>query len=263
MSEDDPLGFHRRWTRLKPPLRPDAQIIAAYRREIEGHKAHVLLLGVTADLADIGDATVAVDFNRKMIANVWPGDTEKRKALHGNWLDMPLQGRQFTAAIGDGVLAAIGFPQYQTFFSQLAGLLLPGARIALRLYETPEPGETVATVHDQTVQGKIAGFHAFKWRLAMAIAAETKQAAVPVSSIHQIFQREFPDRAALSAATGWSLETISEIDAYDNKPMIYHFPTRRELLANLPDNFSRPRFVTSGDYELAERCPLLVVDLRS
>ena len=263
MSEDNPLGFHRRWTRLKPPLRPDAQIIAAYRREIECHRARVLLLGVTAELADIGDTTVAVDISKKMIANAWQGDTDKREALHGNWLDMPLHIREFTAAIGDGVLAGIEFPQYQRVFSQLAGLLLPGARIALRLYETPEPGETVAAVRDQAMKGNIAGFHAFKWRLAMAVAAETKQAAVPVSLIHQIFQREFPDRTVLSTATGWSLEVISEIDAYDSKPMIYRFPTRRELLSHLPNDFSNPRFVTSGNYELAERCPLFVADLRS
>ncbi|MBS0274103.1 MAG: class I SAM-dependent methyltransferase [Proteobacteria bacterium] len=263
MSEGNPLGFHRRWILLKPPLRPDSQIIAAYRREVEGHNARVLLLGVTAELADIGDTTVAVDISKKMIASAWPGDTEKRKALHGNWLDMPLEAREFTAAIGDGILAGIEFPQYQTFFSQLAKLLLPGARIALRLYETPEPGETVTMVRDQTMRGKIAGFHAFKWRLAMAIAAETKQAAVPVSAIHRRFQREFPDRAALSAATGWSLDVISEIDAYDSKPMIYRFPTRRELLAHLPDSFANPRFAASGDYELAERCPLFVADIPS
>jgi hypothetical protein len=262
MSTENPLGFHRRWTRLKPPLRPDDQIVSAYRRATEGHDKNILLLGVTAELADLGEATVAVDISKKMIANAWPGDTAKRKAIHGNWLDMPLQTRIFTAAIGDGVLAGIALTEHATFFSQLARLLLPNARIALRLYETPEPGETIAQVRAQTMAGEIVGFHAFKWRLAMALAAEAKNPAVPVASIHQSFQRAFPDRTALSAATGWSLDDIEEIDAYNDKPMVYQFPTRRELLAHLPKNFANPRFVTSGNYELAERCPMLVADFR-
>jgi hypothetical protein len=195
-----------------------------------------------------------------MIANAWPGDTEKRKALHGNWLDMPLQTREFSAAIGDGVLAGIGLAEHATFFSQLARLLLPGARIAIRLYETPEPGETVAEVCTRTMNGKIAGFHAFKWRLAMALAAEAQNPAVSVSHIHQTFQREFPDRQALSRMTDWGLEEIAEIDAYDSKPMIYQFITRRELLAHLPKEFCNPRFAPSGDYELAERCPIFIAD---
>ena len=263
MSGENPLGFHRRWTRLKPPLRPDDQIVSAYRRAIEGHGKNVLLLGVTAELADIGETTLAMDISKKMIANAWPGDTEKRKAIHGNWLDMPLRKREFTAAIGDGVLAGITLGEYATFFSQLARLLLPDARIAIRLYETPEPGETVAQVREQTIAGKIAGFHAFKWRLAMALATETKIPATPVALIHQTFQREFPDRTALSAATGWSLDEIVEIDAYDGKPMIYQFPTRRELLAHLPKEFADPRFVPSGEYELAERCPIFVADFHT
>lgn len=260
MSDGNSLGFHRRWTRLKPPLRPDDQIVSAYRGAIADHGKRVLLLGVTAELADVGETTVAVDLSKKMIANAWPGDTEKRKALHGNWLDMPLQKREFTAAIGDGVLAGITLSEHATFFSQLAKLLLPAARVAIRLYETPEPGETVAQVRDRALGGGIAGFHAFKWRLAMALAAEAQNPAVPVLRIHQTFQSEFPDREALSKATGWSLDDVAEIDAYEGKPMIYQFITRRELLAHLPKEFTNPHFAPSGDYELAERCPLFTVD---
>lgn len=260
MSDGNPLGFHRRWTRLKPPLRPDDQIVAAYRHAIEGHDHRVLLLGVTTELADLGQTTIAVDQSRKMIANAWPGDTARRKAIHGNWLDMPLHTREFSAAIGDGVLAGIAEPQYSTFFSEIAKLLVPGARFAVRLYETPEPGETVAQVREQAMTKHIEGFHAFKWRLAMALAAEAQNAAVPVAAIHRSFQELFPDREVLSSATGWGLDEIAEIDAYDGKPMIYQFHTRQELLAHLPRDFSNPHFLPSGDYELAERCPIFVAD---
>ncbi|MGN6148263.1 MAG: class I SAM-dependent methyltransferase [Rhizomicrobium sp.] len=197
-----------------------------------------------------------------MIANAWPGDTARRKAIHGNWLEMPLHRPEFTAAIGDGVMAAIAAPQYSTFFSEITKVLVPDARFAVRLYETPEPGETIAQVREQIFAKQIKGFHAFKWRLAMALASESKNAAVPVAAIHRTFQETFPDRETLSAATGWSLDEIAEIDAYAGKPMIYQFHTRAELLAHLPSYFINPRFLDSGDYELAERCPIFVVDFQ-
>ena len=262
MSDGNPLGFHKRWTRLKPTLRPDAQIVAAYGQAIKGHETRVLLLGVTAELADLGHTTVAVDLSRKMIDNAWPGDTESRKAVHGNWLNLPLQTREFTAVIGDGVLTGFELSEYPKFFEQLGKVLLPSARLALRLYETPERGETVAQVRTATMTGEIAGFHAFKWRLAMAIVNETKNSAVAVAKIHEIFEQAFPDRDALAKAAGWSLEEIAEIDAYAGKPMIYRFPKRSEILAHWPCQFSEPRFLPSGVYELSERCPILVADFR-
>jgi hypothetical protein len=263
MSEGNPLGFHRRWTRLKPPLRPDAQIVSAYRRAIDKHDERVLLLGVTAELADLGDTLVAVDQSRKMIANAWPGDTERRKAVHGNWLTMPIERREFTAIVGDGVMAGLAFSQYADFFSQIAKVARPGAVLALRLYETPEQGEAVSQVRVAAISGKVSGFHAFKWRLAMAIAFEAQNAAVLVAEIYKTFEREFSDREALSAQTGWSLDEIGEIDAYKDKPMTYLFPTRPQFLAHLPRTLTNPRFVPSGDYELAERCPIFIAEFPS
>jgi hypothetical protein len=260
MSEGNPLGFHNRWTRLKPPLRPDAEIVAAYRRTVAGHTGRVLLLGVTAELADIGDTLVAVDLSRKMIANAWPGDTDRRQAIHANWMDMPLKTREFTAVIGDGSLPGFRLAEYPALFARLGSVMLPGARFAVRIYEMPADGETVEQVRRAAMSGSIKGFHAFKWRLAMAIVADTKNATVVVSTIHEVFEREFPDRRALSTATGWSLEDIAEIDAYAGKPLQLNFLTRHEILSVLPDEFANPRFETSGTYELAERCPILVAD---
>jgi hypothetical protein len=260
MSDTSPLGLHKRLARLKPPLRPNAEIVAAYRKAIAGHIARVLLLGVTADLVDLGDTTVAVDMSEQIIAHAWPGDTERRRAIHANWMNMPLQEREFTAIIGDGSLAGYKLAKYPALFETLGGVLLPGARLALRIYEMPEQGETVEQVRLAAMAGQIKGFHAFKWRLAMAIVAETKNASVIASMIHDVFERAFPDRAALGGATGWSLDDIAEIDAYAAVPLKLNFLTRREILSVLPKEFANPRFMTSGTYELAERCPILVAD---
>jgi hypothetical protein len=258
--EDGRLIFHKRRARLKPPLRPNDEIVTAYRNAIDGHEGHALMLGITPELADVASSTVAVDISPGAIANAWPGDGPTRRAVQGDWLDMPLLDREFSAVIGDGSLSWITPSQYPALIGQLEKLLLPQARFAIRLYETPEPGETVANVKRAALNGEILGFHAFKWRLAMAITAESGRADLPVAHIHQIFEREFPHRETLGAAAGWNLDEIGEIDAYAGQRLVYYFPTRRELLAHLPANVTNPRFVSSGNYELADRCPLLLAD---
>ena len=260
MSEQEKLDFHLRHARLKPPLTPNGEIVAAYASAIEGHEQCVLMLGVTPDLLPVAKTAVAVDISRRSIEHLWPGDTATRKVIRGNWLEMPLQTREFTAVIGDGSMAGVRVNEYPLLFANLARVLLPGARLAIRIYETPEPGESIEQVRRDTMAGKIPGVHAFKWRLAMAIASENQSPTVPVALIHQNFERQFPDREALIAATGWSAEDIREIDAYAGHKLIYTFATRRELLATLPPEFSHPRFLPSGHYELAERCPIFVAD---
>ena len=254
-------NFYQRWAGLKPPLRPNAEVVSAVRGAIAGHEERVLLLGVTPELAEIGSTTVAVDMSESMLAVVWPGDTGTRRAICGNWLNMPLHLREFTAVIGDGSFAFMHLAGYVPLFEQLGNLLLPGAAFAMRCYETPEPCETVAQLRDEMMTGcNRVGFHAFKWRLAMAIVAQSGNASISVVLIHQVFEREFRDRDALSAASGWSAAQIAEIDWYEGQDSIFSFPTRREILAALPANFSNPCFIASGHYELAERCPILCAE---
>ena len=260
MSEDGWSDFHRRWSRLKPPLRANPEVVAAIGRAIADHRDRELLLGVTPELSDIAAATVAVDLSWTMIAHVWPGDTEARRAVLADWLAMPIGQQRFSAVIGDGSLNALEYLRYPALFAQLEGVLKPGARLAVRIYARPAPCEPVERVRQQVLAGRIAGFHAFKWRLAMAIAAERRSADVPVALVHQRFDREFADRHALGLATGWGAEEIAEIDAYAGSQAAYSFPTRGEVVAALPRSFRNPRFASSGAYELAERCPILVAD---
>jgi len=251
--------FQARWARLKPPLRPSEEVVRAIAGAVGGHRAHVLLFGVTPELAGIGENTTAVDHAETMIAKVWPGDTESRHAVLGRWQELPLRERIFTAAIGDGSLNTIRFADYAIVFRELARVLMPGARIAFRMYETPEPCETPAQLREEVIAGRERRFHAFKWRLAMAIAAE-RGPDVPVARIAQEFHREFPDLDALSRASGWGHEDFAEMDAYKGQEAVYSFPTRRRLLDAAPRSFAQPRFVSSGEYALAERCPIFVAD---
>jgi hypothetical protein len=258
LTQDGWDDFHRRWSRLKPPLRANDEVVAAIRRVIAGRDARTLLLGVTPELANIAASTTALDKSESMIARIWPGDTDARRAVLGNWLSMPLGKREFSSVIGDGSLNVIAFADCTALFCELGKVLLPGARLAMRIYEKPEPCETMAQLRRAAMAGEITGFHAFKWRLAMAMTSQDP--TVRVAAIHAAFVTEFPDRDALSHATGWERADIDEIDVYAKQDLVLNFPTRREILNMLPKEFANPRFEISGTYELAERCPILVAD---
>jgi hypothetical protein len=166
--------------------------------------------------------------------------------------------------IGDGSLDCLNYPSgYTRIFSELARAMRPGARLAVRLYLTPEACEDVETVRVNTLSGRNKGFHALKWRLANAIAAERRDPNVPVREILRLFDRLFPDRTALSRVTGWPPDDIAEIDAYAPLPAVFSFPTARQVLETVPDAFADARFVAAGHYELAERCPILALERKA
>ena len=252
--------FHRRWSRLTPPLRPSPDVVGAMAAQIAGRDARVLLLGVTPELCDIAQETVAVDHSANMIARVWPGDTPSRKAVLADWRSLPAMRADFSAAIGDGSLNAVSYADYPAVFAQLARVLAPGARIAFRVYETPQHCEAVAQLRDDVMAGRERRFHAFKWRLAMALASERQNPDLPVALIYDVFSRVFADNQALLGATGWSGADLAEMEAYRGRDTRYSFPTRHQLLAALPAQFKNAQFPSSGRYALAERCPIFAAD---
>src|SRR5580692_8181596 len=90
--------YHRRWSRIRPPLRPDADVVAAFASASASRNERILLLGVTQELANIGAYVTAIDRNASMIENIWPGNTNARRALCGDWLKLPFGENEFTAA---------------------------------------------------------------------------------------------------------------------------------------------------------------------
>lgn len=253
-------AFHARWARSGPPLRVNQEVVAAYRAVVGAH-APVVLLGITPELALVADETIAVDWNAAMIAHVWPGDDEKRHSLLADWRDLPLPAGSCGAAMGDGSLNCLDWPAgYDQVFARLASVLRPGGPAAIRCYAMPDPNERLDAVADAAFAGRIAGFHALKWRLAMAAVGERNDPNLPVTEIHAAFDAHFPDRDRLAAAAGWSLEQIADIDFYAGSHVRYSFPTRDQILGCVGQGFTDARFEKSGSYELAERCPLLVLE---
>jgi SAM-dependent methyltransferase len=260
LSKSHWADFHRRWAQLTPPLRPNKDIAEGIRQAIAGHAERVLLLGVTPELADLGAEVVGVDHSEMMIANIWPGNTERRRVVKADWLALPFPKGHFSAAMGDGSLNALTYPDgHRGLYAQLAMVVRRGGRFAFRLYKTPDRCEPLAAVSAAALAGEIASFHAFKWRLAMAVVAASADPNIRVTAIRDAFNREFPDRARLAAASSWKL---SDIDVYEGSSEIYSFPTFDQLRAVIPGSFEAPRLVAVGRYELAERCPLVVMDFK-
>ena len=261
MRETPWSGFHRRWPRLKPPLRPNAEVSAALTDLIADRSERALLLGVTPEFSDIALSTVAIDRSDKMIVLAWPGNSATRHAINGNWLSLPCADRCFSAVLGDGSLNCLNYPsEYERVYKELARVMRLGGRLAIRAYLTPESGDSLAGVREDAMAGRVKGIDALKWRLANAICAERRNPNVPVQDIHRAFNQQFPDRGALARALGSTSEDLEQVDAYEQMPDIFSFPTPQQLFACIPDNFVNARLVSAGTYELAERCPIFVMD---
>ncbi|MGZ8311741.1 MAG: class I SAM-dependent methyltransferase [Allosphingosinicella sp.] len=261
MIRDAWRDFPPRRSLVRPPLRPTAEAVATIGHAVVGHDAHVLLLGVTPELYALGHDLTAVDCSPEMIAKVWPGDRKDRRAVLDDWRKMAPEWGPFTAACGDGSLNVLAWPDDQAaVFGRLRRLLAPDARIAIRCYLAPDRPETLAEVREAALSGSVHGFDALKMRVAMTRPGGSP--AVPVGEIATAFDTAFPDRAELAGATGWSETEIAAIDFYRGSPAVYSFPTLWELRVLLPRMFATPRFIASGRYELAERCPVLVADFK-
>ena len=202
------------WT---SPLRPSLEDVEMYKAQIEpGSKT--LLLGVTLELLPL--ATIAVDHNPKVI------EVHGAHAVLGDWNELPF-GSEFDAAIGDGCLNVFqGSPEL--FFRQARRVLKKGGRLILRTFISPEKKEDLA---DVLREKEGMGFHAFKWKVAHAIA----DPYVRVKDLYRVLKPVY-DHPTL--------------EIYRDSDLVYYFPK----LSDLPP-WDQIQFGSS--YELADRCPVI------
>ena len=253
--------YHRAWSQLAPPLRPHPDVVAAVKNQIQNRYGRTLLLGVTPELANITSDIVAVDRNYSMVANVWPGNTLSRSAIVGDWRNTNFAPASFSLCIGDGSLTALKFPtEVATLFRDLKHTLTGGGRIVCRVYLAPDSAETISSLQESVLSGSINNFHAFKMRLAMALAAHQPEPQICVETILDTFNRMFKNRNELVRATGWSRAQIDTIDFYRGSSVVFNYPTRDQLLSVATKIYPNARLAPSGKYEMSERCPLLVAD---
>jgi SAM-dependent methyltransferase len=263
MSKNHWDGIYRGHRQQEPGSPRFAEIAAGVKGQVSAVRGRILLLGVTPMLADIGSDVTAVDRNHAVVRTRWIGNAPSRRVVIADWRWLPFGAGVFSVGIGDGSICALQYPDdVGAVYENLSRVLRAGGRFVCRVYLTPDAGESVAEVARAAWQGRCRSFLYFKFRLAMAIAAEQSEPSVPVQSIHAAFHAQFPDRDRLAEATGWDRSEIDNIDHYQGSPEIYNFPTRRQALSMVPSDFVNARFVPVGSYELAERCPLLVMEKR-
>ncbi|RUX24309.1 methyltransferase domain-containing protein [Mesorhizobium sp. M2A.F.Ca.ET.042.01.1.1] len=253
-------AIRRHWQLLGSPLRPPPEVVRAYDRELGLGRSHVVMLGVTPELAGLGAAMTAVDESADMIAGIWPGDTDTRKAVQGDWFDLPFGDASVEALIGDGCLSVIGAADLRRrLFASIARVLKASGRAGIRLYASPETRDDPQDVRALALAGGVSTFHDLKWRVAMTAVAGAPDYVIPVTGILEQFEAMFPDRNELSTRTGWELPVIGTIDVYRNSSVIYNFAPVSALVEEAKVFFDDVNVAPTGTYGLAERCPLLVL----
>lgn len=252
--------FHKRAAVLGLPQIPDAAIVGRYAELIAGRDQRVLLLGITRALAGIGKDLTAIDLSQTQIERMWPGDAPDRRARRGDWRDMELPRGGFTAAIGDGSLSTLAWPdEYRNVLERVADSLVPGGLLVIRCFIAPDTPEKLEDVVRAVLSGRERECNATRWRIAMA--AVDAKGSIRARDLASTWRRAFPPSTELADCTGWSVEGIDLIlDSFARATLSFSFVTRADLLGTLPASLVNARFVSSGDYPLAERCPFLVAE---
>ncbi|AMN43138.1 class I SAM-dependent methyltransferase [Rhodoplanes sp. Z2-YC6860] len=253
----------RAWDLLTPPLRPNSEVVAAIGRELGGNRGPGLLLGATTEFAGLIDDMVAIDISPTMLSALWLKNAAHRRAVVGDWRRMPFAAATFSACIADGSPTLMRWSEeLQLFLEQVAAVLRPGAPAVFRVFSAPDRAETMATIKDASMNRTIGNFHAYKWRIGMALASKDRQFNTTFGAIYDAFDAMFPDRGRLVRDTGWSRPQIDAIEQYKGADSLLSFPPRAPLAELASKSFEGVRFVDAGTYELADCCPLLVMQRR-
>jgi len=250
-------------SRIGPPLRPQIEDLALVRQALGAIDGLHMLLGVTPEYATLAARMVAVDYKEAMIREVWPRTMPGHGAVRADWLRLPFAAQSIAAVLGDGSVNARAYPkEYALLFEQLQRVLVPGGRLAMRVFVRPEGAQNCQALCARAMRGEFGSFHAFKWRLAMAMVAESGEVNIRAADIYACRRRLLPDDERLVAATGWNPAEVDTINAYRDATVSFSFPTLGELRRSYAATFDEIS-ATHGSYELAECCPILALQVKN
>jgi len=256
------------WGRVGSPLRPVDEDACLYWRAITSNveepdlaAARVLLLGVTPELTSLpwpgGSRLLACDSSLDMLQSIWPLGRfpgAAAGALNANWLALPLAAGACTLVVGDGSLSVFErVDDCRRCAQELHRVLQPDGCLVLRLFCQPQTPESPEQVLADLRRGRVGNFHAFKWRLVMAMHASDENARL--ADIWARWESEFPDPAKAAALAGWPVDAVRTLEAYRNASARYSFFTLAEVRSMLAKEFE---FLGAAwpRYELGERCPI-------
>ena len=241
----------RHWGKIGPPLQPNQEVIDAFTQLIPTDSS-ILMLGVTPQIANAYTNVTSVDSSPDMIANVWPGNTETKRAINDDWRKVDLQNDLFDGIIGDGSINMLGYPDdIRYVLKRVYGWLRPNGTFAMRFFTRPTEAVTREQLLEEAKNPTVS-FSAFRRLLPMYIAAN-EGSCVPTRRMLEVFDELFPDRSALK----WDPEHIVTIDSYKDTETTSWFPTRDEILEFVHNDAKDVRFIDVGTYDIAETCPIL------
>jgi hypothetical protein len=250
-----------------PPLRPSPDDVRMMREMIVNwpgsnppRRTRVFLCGVTPEIVGMDwpfpIEMTGMDQAESMVRLVWPGDIPGvRRGVVGNWIESGLESGSQDIVIGDGGFGFLSYPDGQrALMAELRRVLAPTGLFVYRHFAQAEHQETADDVLSAARSGGIGNFHAFKWRLAMALQPDSAS-GVRQEDIWSAWTRAGIDPAQLPQP-GWSDRAVSTIDMYRGKQARLYFPTLREFKTLLEEHYTDIQ-VRLPDYELGERCPTM------
>jgi hypothetical protein len=260
------------WHLYGPPLRPcaaDVQAMEDAVRRFADHRARplkALLWGVTPEIATMswpeGTQLLALDKSQAMIERVWPGDVAGfRKAVLIDWFEYKCTDGRHDVVIGDGNFAPLDYPRsYRALAAAAYAALTDTGIVISRFWVRPTEPETPDAVFEDLRANRIESFHAFKFRLAMALQ-QSAETGVAVSEVLSAWKRARIDMNSLLAMTGWRRETVDMIYLYEGKTSRLSFPNVAELEAVMSEYFD-PLETRYLGYEIGDRCPIVTCRVR-
>ena len=239
------------WNRSVPPLRYDSVALQTLKELIGDRTNKIVVLGVTRELVELFPNILAIDNEPTMLTNVWIGDTATKSAMLANWLEVNLESNTYSATIGDGSINQVAFPQDQkSLLTKIYDWLEPGGIFACRMYTRPEKPITREYLIEQGKHPTI-NWSAYRRLLCMHLA-ELEGQTILTRNLTGLFNELFPDRTGLP----WTPEELEMVDTYAASKLKSCLPTRHELTQIFPDGVE-VTFVDTGNYDLAEYCPIM------
>lgn len=265
------IAYH--WDDWGPPLRPCEEdlcithrALARWHAENPVKSVRVFLCGVTPEIATtqwpFPIDLVGMDHSESMVRVVWPGDIPGvRRAQVGDWRQSGLPPHSRDVVIGDGGFVFFDYPASQRrLVAALRKLLQPRGLLVYRHYAQSERRESLHDVLAALDAGQIGNFHVFKWRVAMALQADSPS-GVKLDDIWRACTQAGVEPARLPQP-GWSARAISTIRFYEGKESRLYFPSLEEFRSLLAESFQDIE-VHFPSYELGDRCPIFTARPRN
>ena len=258
------------WQLLESPLRPNRQDVAYYEwaaRQAHdssgGERSKALLLGVTPEIASMHwppeTRLLAVDCCKEMVRDVWPlHGRHDALAVCGDWFSLPAFSGKMEFVVGDGCFTLVDYPKgYLKLASSIHAALSKGGRVVLRFFVRPEVREDIKDIALDLENERIGSFHAFKWRLAMALHSDDLAEGVILADVWQCWHDLFSEKNEVFRRLGWSEQVLATINNYQGVRTRYTFPTLEEIRLLFNQLFEEED-CHFAEYELADRCPIMI-----